>query len=224
MIKIKRNCKEIEGKKSEQNRSQTERKQGRNKGKTGVCEISQPLRNRHFAVKPVRSLRTLSAKIFAAAKTTFGTRVPLRSTGTPISQLRNGCEAPKRERSHFRRESSIWKRIWQLRNHLLAHECHFVAQEPPFRSCESGCEPPKHEILHFAGKAPFGRVFGSCEANFWHTSAISQHSEPHFATAKMAAKPKKKKISFFWQPKPHSVGCFAATKHILAHECHFAAQ
>nr|CAN66472.1 hypothetical protein VITISV_023165 [Vitis vinifera] len=44
----------------------------------------------------------------------------------------------------------------------MAHECHFAAQEPPFRSYE----PPKHEILHFAGKAPFGRVFGSCEADF----------------------------------------------------------
>ena len=157
----------------------SERKQGRNRGKTGVCEISQPLRNRNFAAKPVRSPITLSAKIFAAAK--------------PI----------------------------------LAHECHFAAQEPSFRSCESGCEPPKHEILHFAGKAPFGRVFGSCEADFgtrvpfrstvnlisqlrnpkkkfiffgsqspipqrisrlrkhfWHTSAISQHSDPHFAAAK----------------------------------------
>ncbi|RVW64528.1 hypothetical protein CK203_040363 [Vitis vinifera] len=121
MIKIKRNCKEIEEKnrsKSEQNRSQTERKQGRNRGKTGVCEISQPLRNRNFAAKPVRNPIALSAKIFAAAK--------------PI----------------------------------LAHECHFAAQEPPFRSCESGCEPPKHEILHFAGKAPFGRVFAAAKPNF----------------------------------------------------------
>ena len=140
MIKIKRNCKEIEEKKSEQNRSQTERKQGRNRGKTGVCEISQPLRNRNFAAKPVRNPIALSAKIFAAAK--------------PI----------------------------------LAHECHFAAQEPPFRSCESGCEPPKHEILHFAGKAPFGRGFGSCETQLWHMSATSQHSDPHFAVAKRIAK------------------------------------
>ena len=125
MIKIKRNCKEIEEKKSEQNRSQTERKQGRNRGKTGVCEISQPLRNRNFAAKPVRSPITLSAKIFAAAKpilahechfaaqepsfrscesgceSTFGTRVPFRSTVTLISQLRNGCEIPKCEKSQF---------------------------------------------------------------------------------------------------------------------------
>ncbi|RVX20999.1 hypothetical protein CK203_002543 [Vitis vinifera] len=121
MIKIKRNCKEIEeknrskiGAKSESNGAKTGEKQGKNR----VCEISQPLRNRNFAAKPVRNPIALSAKIFAAAK--------------PI----------------------------------LAHECHFAAQEPPFRSCESGCEPSKHEILHFAGKAPFGRVFGSCEPDF----------------------------------------------------------
>ena len=177
MIKIKRNCKEIEGKSFG---AKSERKQSKNKAKIGVCEISQPLRNRNFAAKPVRSLKPLSAKIFATAK------------------------------------------------QLLAHECHLVVQEPPFLSYESGCEPPKHEILHFAGKAPFGRVFGSCEADFgtrvpfrstvnlisqlrngceiqkkkihsqssisqgisklrnhfWHTSAISQHSDPHFAAAK----------------------------------------
>ena len=36
----------------------------------------------------------------------------------------------------------------------------------------------------FAGKAPFCEGFHSCEATFWHTSAISQHSDPHFAAAK----------------------------------------
>ena len=165
MIKIKRNCKEIERKSFGVKRS-------KNRGKTGVCEISQPLRNRHFAAKPVRSLRSLSAKIFAAAKpllahechfaaqehlfrscethyeeekpdfatkvpfrkgflgceNTFGTRVPFRRTVTLISQLRNGCEPPKHEKSYFRRESSISQRISQLRSHFLAHECHFAAQ------------------------------------------------------------------------------------------------
>ena len=112
MIKIKRNCKEIEGSLSERNRSEnrakTRKKQGKNRG----------LQNRHFAAKPFCSLRPLSAKIFATAK------------------------------------------------QLLAHECHLVVQEPPFLSYESGCEPPKHEILHFAGKAPFRKVFRSCEADF----------------------------------------------------------
>ena len=133
MIKIRRNCKEIERKSFG---AKTEQKQGKNRAKTGVCEILQPLRNRHFVAKPFRNTFDSSAKIFAAA------------------------------------------------NPRMAHECHFAAQESPFRSWESGCEPLKHEILHFARKAPFGRVFRSCEANSWHMSAISQHSDPHFAAAK----------------------------------------
>ena len=113
--------------------------------KTGVCEISQPLRNRHFVAKPFRNTVEVSAKIFAAAKPIlahechfaaqehlfrscethcevlkpdfapkvpfckvfrncevgFGTRVPFCSTVTLISQLRNGCEVTKHEKSQF---------------------------------------------------------------------------------------------------------------------------
>ena len=153
MIKIKRNYKEIEGKSFGARKVQ---KQGKNRGlrdfaasaKSALCckTISQPqqvrcgiatsLRNSHFAMKPFRSLRPLSAKIFAAVKP------------------------------------------------LLAHECHFAAQEPSFRSCETDAKSQNVKNPNFAAKAPFGRVFRSCETNFWHTSAISQHSEPHFAAAK----------------------------------------
>ncbi|RVX02263.1 hypothetical protein CK203_028284 [Vitis vinifera] len=141
MIKIKRNCKEIE----EKNRSKIGVKRRENRGKTGVYEISQPLRNRHFVAKPFRNTVEVSAKIFAVAKpilahechfaaqehlfrscethcevkkadfatkvpfrkgfrgceSTFGTRVPFCSTVTLISQLRNGCEVPKCEKSQF---------------------------------------------------------------------------------------------------------------------------
>ena len=37
---------------------------------------------------------------------------------------------------------------------------------------------------NFAAETPFGRVFRSYETNFWHTSANSQHSDPHLAAAK----------------------------------------
>ncbi|KAL6312691.1 hypothetical protein AAG906_008909 [Vitis piasezkii] len=93
--------------------AKTEQKQG----KSRVCEISQPLRNRHFAAKPVRSLRPLSAKIFAAAKP------------------------------------------------LLAHECHFAAQEPPFRSCETAANHQSMKDPIFAGKAPFRRNLASIDSN-----------------------------------------------------------
>ena len=42
--------------------------------------------------------------------------MPLRSTGAPISKLRNGCEAPKHENSQFRSQSSILQGISQQRN------------------------------------------------------------------------------------------------------------
>ncbi|RVW29436.1 hypothetical protein CK203_101664 [Vitis vinifera] len=113
--KPQRNCKEIEEKKSEQNRSKIGVKRSENREKQGK---NRGLRD--FAA---------SAKLKFCCETSSQPNCPL-------------CEP------------------------ILAHECHFAAQESPFRSCESGCEPPKHEILHFAGKAPFGRVFGSCEADF----------------------------------------------------------
>ncbi|RVW28048.1 hypothetical protein CK203_097959 [Vitis vinifera] len=119
--------------------AKTGQKQGKNRGKTGVCEISQPLQNRHFAAKPVRSLRPLSAKIFAAAKPS------------------------------------------------LAHECHFAAQWPPFRSCESGCELPKHEILISQGSSIWKRI-SQLRNQVWHTSATSQHRSIHFTAAKRIAK------------------------------------
>ncbi|RVW63244.1 hypothetical protein CK203_058647 [Vitis vinifera] len=124
MIKIKRNCKEIERKK---NRSKIgaksksngrERKQGRNRGKTGVCEISQPLRNRNFVAKPVRNPIALSAKIFAAAKPN------------------------------------------------LAHECHFAAQCPHFAAAKAAANHQSMKSSISQGKAPFGRVFRSCESEF----------------------------------------------------------
>ncbi|KAL6318255.1 hypothetical protein AAG906_035765 [Vitis piasezkii] len=177
MIKIKRNCKEIERKKSGRNRSKTEQKQGKrareiSQNKGNLCEMGILLPNHsatsrslcegfsqlrkwglahechsrqetNFAVQTAKlqsmkdpisqessiwQLRNQplahdcenGCEIFqkkkkkknsqpklhfagnlAAAKHTFGTRVPLRSTVTPISQLRNGCEIPKCEKSQF---------------------------------------------------------------------------------------------------------------------------
>ncbi|KAL6311119.1 hypothetical protein AAG906_012619 [Vitis piasezkii] len=118
--------------------SRLEQEKSKNRGKTRVYEISQPLRNRHFAVKPVHSLRPLSAKIFAAAKPS------------------------------------------------LAHECHFAAQESPFRSCKTAAKPQRMKIPDFAAKlhsvgsfVVVKPIFGTRLRNhFWHTSATSQRHMP----------------------------------------------
>ena len=161
MIKIRRNCKEIEGRSVGAIKSvKTGEKQWSARfhslkeasTKSALCceTISQPqqvryeiatsLRNRYFAAKSFRSLKPLSAKIFAAAKHPLDTQVPFRSTVTS------------------------------------------------FRSCETATKSQSVKTPNFATKAPFRRVFRSCEAPLWHMSAILQHSSPHFAAAKQAAK------------------------------------
>nr|CAN66654.1 hypothetical protein VITISV_014607 [Vitis vinifera] len=109
----------------------------------------KPLRNQHVSAKAailceiILQLILLLCENFRSCETKFGTRVPLRNTGTPNSQLRNGCEAIKRENPCFRSQSSIPQGISQLRN------------------------------------------------RFWHTSAISQHSDTPFAAAKRTANRKR---------------------------------
>ena len=89
MIKIKRNCKEIEekkiGAKSESNGAKTGEKQGKNRG----------LRDFAASVKSALCCKTSSqpncplCENFRSYETNFGTRVPLRSTGAPIFAAAN---------------------------------------------------------------------------------------------------------------------------------------
>ena len=125
MIKIKRNCKEIEGKSFGARKVQ---KQGKNRG----------LRDFTASTKSTLCCETISqpqaplCENFRICETTFGIRVPFRRTVTLISQLRNGCEITKRKNFQFPNQSSILKSILWLRNHFLAHECHLEASYTHF--------------------------------------------------------------------------------------------
>ena len=46
---------------------------------------------------------------------------------TPVSQLRNGCEIFTPWNPPLRSRDAISKGVSQLRNHPLAHKCHFAA-------------------------------------------------------------------------------------------------
>ena len=102
---------------------------------------------------------------------------------------------PNHSATHW---NSLWKfsqlqsRVW----HTSATSQH---RSPHFGSCETAEKLQRVKISNFAAKAPFSRVFRSCETNFWHTSANLQHSSPHFEAA------------------------IQLRNHFLAHECHFAA-
>ena len=117
----------MKGSLSESNGAKTEQKQSKNRAKTGVCEISQPLRNRHFAAKPVRSLRPLSAKIFAAAKPILAHECHFAAQEPPFRSCETAAKLQNMKNSQFRSQSSILKSISRLRNHFLAHECHLEA-------------------------------------------------------------------------------------------------
>ena len=133
--------------------SRLEQEKCKNRGKTGVCEISQPLRNRHFAAKPFRSPNKFAAK-------------------SPLH-----CGIAILLRNHFTASGPSLRKFSQLRNHFWHTSAISQHNEPHFAATKS-------KKNKFAAKALFRRVFRSCETNFWHTSAISQHSDPHFAVAK----------------------------------------
>ena len=99
-------------------------------------------------------------------------------------------------------------------------ECHFAAQWLPFCSCETAANHQSMKDPIFAGKAPFRRGFRSCEATFWHTSAILQHNDPYFAAVKRL---RSIKNSQFRSQSPILQGVLQLRNHPLAHECHFEA-
>ncbi|RVW90594.1 hypothetical protein CK203_038803 [Vitis vinifera] len=105
----RRKCKEIERKSFG---AKTGQKQGKNKGLRDFAASAKSTLCCETSSQPQASLR----ENFRSCETTFGTRVPFRSTVTLISQLRNGCEVLKREKSQFRNQSSISQAAKRLRS------------------------------------------------------------------------------------------------------------
>ncbi|RVW13077.1 hypothetical protein CK203_108969 [Vitis vinifera] len=153
MIKIRRNCKEIERKSFG---AKTEQKQGKNRGLRDFAAFAKLALRCETVSQPKRSR--------------CGINMSLRKRPSFAKSFRNSFDS--------------FVKIFAAAKPLLAHEFHFAAQEPPFRSCETVAKLQSMKIPNFAAKTPFRREFRSCETNFWHTSAISQHSDPHFATTK----------------------------------------
>ena len=112
-----------------------------------VCEISQP------KIAPCK-IATSLRNYFAAP--------------------RSRCENATSLRKDFAAPCTPLRKFSQLRNHLLAHECHFAASYPHFAAAKWLRNPQSLKNFIFAAKTPFCRVFRSCETPLWHTSAISQ--------------------------------------------------
>ena len=105
------------------------------------------------------SLREFSAKLAFRCETVSQ---PKRN--------RYGINVSLRKRSSFAKsfcnsiDSSV--KIFATAKPSLAHECHFASHEPPLWSCETAAKLQSMKIPSSAAKAPFHRVFHSCETNF----------------------------------------------------------
>ena len=130
MISGGRNFKEIERKKLKRNRSKNEAKI---EEKTELCEISQPLRNQHYAAKPFRNIVEVSARVFRSCEGVFGTRVPLRSTGALIWQLRNALQSGKAQISHQKSHSAGY---FVIAKPVLAHCAISQHSDPHFAAAK----------------------------------------------------------------------------------------
>ena len=111
------------------------------------CEISQPkrgccenhilLRKNFTALRCCCEKRSPLRNHFAAAKTLLGTQVPFRSQVPPFRSCELAAIFFSPGDPPFRRRGTISKGVSQLRNHPLAHECHFVAPYTRFAAVKS---------------------------------------------------------------------------------------
>ena len=136
-----------------------------------------------------RKCKEIERKSFEARKVQKQGSARFRSLRESSAKLALRCETflqPKRSRCginvSLRKRPSFAKSFYSLIDSSakilaaakifaaakpsLARECHFAAQEPPFRSYETAAKLQSIKIPNFATKAPFRRVFRSCETNF----------------------------------------------------------
>ncbi|RVW18146.1 hypothetical protein CK203_112474 [Vitis vinifera] len=154
--------------KENEERSLGAKKEFKTKGKFMACEISQK--------------NEASVKMALAAK----------SFRSPKKLLRKRHCAAK----SFRSPMPPSAKIFAIAKPPLGTRVPFRNTVPPFRSCEMAAKSPKREISNFVAKAPFRKVFRSCERPPWH-------NECHFiAQCQRRAKTEQPSIfSLLYEPK-----------------------
>ena len=137
----------------------------REHGLQNFAAKSDPLRKSPLTVKWFRSLLAPFAKIFAAAKRSLGTRVPFCKPVHPFHSCEMAAKPPSLENPPFRSREAIPKGVSQLRNHPLAHECHFKASYTHFAAAKWLRNPPCLKILQRAhheqtchSRTPIGHI------------------------------------------------------------------
>ena len=140
MISGRRKCKEIErksiGAKSKRKQSENRAKTGQEQGYARLRSLRESSTKLALRCETISQLNWLICENFCSYETDFGTRVPLRSTGAPISQLRIGYEATKHKNSQFRSQSSIPQGFSQLRNRFWHTSATSQHRSPHFEAAK----------------------------------------------------------------------------------------
>ena len=222
MISGGRNFKEIERKKNrEEIGAKTEQKQRKNRALRNFEGWTKPLRNQHYAAKPFHNTLESSARIFAVAKASLAHECHFAAQEHLFRSCETHCEVVKPDfapKILFRKvfcncKSDFGTRV-PLRNTVT-----LISQlRNALRSGKAW----------FRTKSPIPQGVSKLRSRFWHTSAISQHSEPHFAVAKWLRNPKKNfffffHFFFFRNQSSISQGISKLRNHFLAHKCHLEA-
>ncbi|RVW13808.1 hypothetical protein CK203_083605 [Vitis vinifera] len=159
--KSQRNVKRGERRKLGIKRSSKARKEH---GLRNFAAKGDPLRKSLPAAKWFRSLLAPSAKIFAAAKRSLGTRVPFRSQVHPFRNCEMAAKPPRLEDLPFCNRDAIWKaappflNCWThfgaLHGSKIMHTIsHFEAWEVRSPALQTSC--PHFEGCFAAAKPPF---------------------------------------------------------------------
>nr|CAN64156.1 hypothetical protein VITISV_035919 [Vitis vinifera] len=153
--KLKKKNRSKIGVKRSENRGETGEKQGSARFRS-LCEIEILLRNQFAAQLP--SLRKFSQlrNHFWHTSATSQHRSPHFAAAKATANHQSMKSSISQGKLHSAEDLAAAKPF-------LAHECHFAAQEHPFRSCETHYEVVKPD---FAPKVPFCKEFRSCEADF----------------------------------------------------------
>ena len=144
---MEENAKKLKGSQSERNRRKnrvkTEQKQGKNRGLRDFAASAKSTLCCKTSSQPQAPL----CENFRSCETNFDTRVPLRSTGAPISKLRNGCKIPKRKNSHFSQPKPHFAGSLATVKPPFSTRVPFGSPVHSFRSCEMAAKPPHLKIL-----------------------------------------------------------------------------
>ncbi|KAL6311583.1 hypothetical protein AAG906_039158 [Vitis piasezkii] len=159
MIKIKRNCKEIEEKIGAKSSKIESNRAKREKSSAKFRRMKETSAKWAFCCQTIPQHRSLCEGFSQLRKWGLAHECHSKDKSTNFAKRLQSMKDP------ISQENLIWRRFGSYMT-LISH-------------CENGCKFSffkKKKKKNFAAKAPFRRVFGSCETHLWHTSATSQHT------------------------------------------------